>query len=170
MKARASRQEYRAGIKCSKSSRRRCSHMEYIAFDVHKHYTWAAVEDERGRIKREGKIPHARGLLQEFLKGCEPGSPVAVETVGNWYWIVDEIKSSGFNPKLVHAGKARLMMGMVNKTDKLDAHGLNQLQRTGTLPAACISQGSFGMLEIYRGSGCCLYDRGPSSRTALMPP
>lgn len=48
--------------------------MEYIAFDVHKHYTWAVVEDERGWIKREGKILHARGSLREFLKGCEPGS------------------------------------------------------------------------------------------------
>ena len=24
--------------------------MEYIAFDCHKRYTWAVVEDERGRV------------------------------------------------------------------------------------------------------------------------
>jgi len=24
--------------------------MEYIAFDCHKHYTYAVVEDERGRV------------------------------------------------------------------------------------------------------------------------
>lgn len=108
--------------------------MQYIAFDVHKRYTWALVEDERGRIEREGKIPHARGSLREFLKGCEPGSPVAVETVGNWYWIVDEIEAAGLVPRLVHAGKARVMSGCINKTDKLDVRGLNRLQRSGTLP------------------------------------
>lgn len=108
--------------------------MQYIAFDFHKRYTWALVEDERGRIEREGKVPHARGSLREFLKGCEPGSPVAVETVGNWYWIVDEIEAAGLVPRLVHAGKARVMSGCINKTDKLDVRGLNRLQRSGTLP------------------------------------
>ncbi len=37
-------------------------------------------------------------------------------------------------PRLVHARKAKLMMGMLNKTDRLDVRGLNRLQRTGTLP------------------------------------
>lgn len=128
--------------------------MEYIAFDVHKHYTWALVEDERGRNKREGKILHARGALREFLKGCEPGSRVAVETVGNWYWVVDEIEAAGLVPCLVHAGKAKVMSGCINKTDKLDVPGLNRLQRGGTLPTVWIPPGGFGMPGICRGSGC----------------
>jgi transposase len=33
------------------------------------------------------------------------------------------------------------MMGMINKTDKLDARGLNRLQRTGTLPEVWIPRG-----------------------------
>jgi transposase len=41
-------------------------------------------------------------------------------------------------PKLVHPRKAKLMMGMINKTDKLDVHGLNRLQRNGTLPTVWI--------------------------------
>ena len=98
----------------------------------------STVEDG---VKREGRIPHERGALMEFLATCEPGSPVAVETVGNWYWIVDEIEEAGFEPRLVHAGKAKLMLGMVNKTDKLDARGLNKLQRVGTLPVVWIPPG-----------------------------
>ena len=115
--------------------------MEYVGFDCHKHYTYAVVEDERGRVVREGRIPHERGALMEFLSRHEPGSPVAVETVGNWYWIVDEIEGAGCIPRLVHAGKAKLMLGMVNKTDKLDARGLNKLQRAGTLPEVWIPPG-----------------------------
>jgi len=125
--------------------------MEYIAFDCHKHYTYAVVEDERGRIVREGRIPHERGALREFLSRCREGSPVAVETVGNWYWIVDEIEEAGFRPRLVHAGKAKLMLGMVNKTDKLDARGLNKLQRAGTLPEVWIPPGELrDMRELPR--------------------
>ena len=59
---------------------------------------------------------------------------MALETAGNWYWIVDEIEQAQMQPKLVHAHKAKLMLGSINKTDKLDARGLNKLQRTGTLP------------------------------------
>src|SRR5918996_5304403 len=115
--------------------------MEYIAFDAHKHYTLASVARPDGRLVREQRLAHERGALQQFLARWEPGSPVALETVGNWYWIVDEIEGAGCIPKLVHARKAKLMMGQINKTDKLDARGLNTLQRNGTLPTVWIPPG-----------------------------
>src|SRR5919106_362 len=115
--------------------------MEYIAFDAHKHYTLASVARPDGQLVREQRLPHERGALQQFLARCEPGSPVAVETIGNWYWIVDEIETAGCVPKLVHARKAKLMMGEINKTDKLDVRGLNHLQRNGTLPTVWIPPG-----------------------------
>ena len=115
--------------------------MEYIAFDAHKHYTLASVARPDGQLVREQRIAHERGALQRFLERCERGSPVAVETVGNWYWIVDEIEAAGCIPRLVHARKAKLMMGQINKTDKLDVRGLNQLQRNGTLPTVWIPPG-----------------------------
>jgi transposase len=115
--------------------------MEYIAFDSHKRYTLAAVARPDGQIVREERIVHERGAWREFLGRGEPGAPVAVETIGNWYWIVDEIEAAGCVPRLVHARKAKLMMGQVNKTDKLDARGLNVLQRTGTLPMVWIPPG-----------------------------
>ena len=116
--------------------------MEYIAFDAHKHYTLASVARPDGRLVREQRLAHERGAFQQFLARCEPGSPVALETVGNWYWIVDEIEGAGCIPKLVHARKAKLMMGQINKTDKLDARGLNTLQRNGTLPTVWIPPGA----------------------------
>jgi transposase len=115
--------------------------MEYIAFDSHKKYTLARVEKPDGTLVRESRIEHDRGAITAFLRTVEPGSWVAVETIGNWYWIVDEIEAAGCRPRLVHARKAKLMMAMVNKTDRLDAQGLNRLQRTGTLPEVWIPQG-----------------------------
>jgi hypothetical protein len=58
--------------------------MQYIAFDSHKHYTLARVEDVTGHYTTEARIAHERGALKAFLASCEPASPVAVETVGNW--------------------------------------------------------------------------------------
>jgi transposase len=68
------------------------------------------------------------------LKSLPPGSQIAVESVGNWYWLIDEMEDAGHMPALVHPAKAKLMMGQVNKTDKLDARGLAILARNGTLP------------------------------------
>ena len=112
--------------------------MQCIAFDSHKHYTWALVQDETGKVLREQRVNHTRGGLRDFLEECEPGSPVAVETIGNWYWITDEIEQAGMVPQLVNARRAKLMNGSLNKTDKLDARGLNRLQQAGTLPTVWI--------------------------------
>lgn len=112
--------------------------MEYISFDYHKRYTLALVEQVEGGHKKQKRIVHERGKIREFLSSYKKGSPVAIETIGNWYWILDEIEEAEMVPRLVHAYKAKLMMGMVNKTDKLDVMGLNRLQRTGTLPTVWI--------------------------------
>jgi transposase len=114
---------------------------EYIAFDSHKHYTWVEREEMESRRRVQQRLAHAPGAIRRYLAGCEPGTAVAVEATGNWYWIVDEIEQAGLRPLLVHPRKAKLMMGMINKTDKLDAQGLNRLQRNGTLPVVWIPPG-----------------------------
>jgi transposase len=115
---------------------------EYIAFDAHKRYTWVDREDHSSGEVHQHRLEHAPGAVRRYLSGCAPGSSVAVEATGNWYWIVDEIEQAGMRPLLVHPHKAKLMMGLTNKTDKLDAQGLNRLQRTGTLPTVWIPAGS----------------------------
>ena len=63
---------------------------------------------------------------------------MALETVGNWYWIVDEIEEAGCIPLLAHAAKAKVMMGNIHKTDKLDAQGMATLLYLGKLPSVWI--------------------------------
>jgi len=92
--------------------------MQCIAFDSHKHYTWALAQDDKGKVLREERIGHERGALRGFLEAFEPGSPVAVETIGHWYWITDEIEEAGMVPQLVNARRAKLMCGSINKTDR----------------------------------------------------
>jgi transposase len=112
--------------------------MEYIALDIHKKYTWARVENIEGARLYECRLAHTHGTIKNFVHRFSEGSPVAVETVGNWYWVVDEIEAGGGKPQLVNARLAKLMMGSVNKSDKLDCKGINRLQRTGTLPTVWI--------------------------------
>ena len=110
----------------------------YIGCDAHKRYSIFVAMTDAGRAGTPVRVEHAREMYRAFLGGLPAGSPIAIETVGNWYWMVDEMEEAGHNPILVHAAKAKLMMGQINKTDKLDAQGLALLLRNGTLPAVWI--------------------------------
>ena len=114
---------------------------EYIAFDSHKRYTWVEREQVTTGKVQQFRVEHAPGAIREALAGCPRGTPVAIEATANWYWITDEIEQARCVPRLVHPRKAKLMMGLINKTDRLDTHGMNTLQRNGTLPTVWIPPG-----------------------------
>ena len=125
---------------------------EYIAFDSHRKYTLAEREEVETGEASQHRIEHRRGAITAYLADAEVGTSVAVEALGSWYWIVEEIESAGCEPLLVHPRKAKLMMGMINKTDKLDVHGLNRLQRNGTLPTVWVPpRGLRDLRELTRG-------------------
>lgn len=113
--------------------------MEYIAIDAHKRYSLVRVEDAAGALIEERRLDHAKGVFRSYLAGRPAGSPVAVETTGGWYWIVDEIEAAGQRPRLANAFLAKRMMGQLHKSDRLDCRGLNRLQRSGTLPTVWIA-------------------------------
>ena len=114
---------------------------EYIAFDSHKRYTWVEHQQANTGKTRTYRLEHAPGAIRQALAGSAPGTAVAIEATANWYWIIDEIEQAGCAPRLVHPRKAKLMMGQINKTDRLDTHGMNVLQRNGTLPMVWIPPG-----------------------------
>lgn len=113
----------------------------YIGCDAHKKYSVFAGISEAGERIPVKRVEHDKAVFRSFLKTLPPASQIAVETTGNWYWLVDEMEKAGHTPSLVHAAKAKLMMGQINKTDKLDAKGLATLARNGTLPEVWIAPG-----------------------------
>jgi len=44
-----------------------------------------AVLDGRGKVVRRTRVDHEPGAIRAFLSQFPPGTPVALETVGNWY-------------------------------------------------------------------------------------
>lgn len=114
-------------------------HSDYtVGCDAHKHFSLFTVLDENGDLVQQTRVGHVAGAIGSFLEQFPEGTPVALETVGNWYWIVDEIEAAGCIPLLAHAAKAKVMMGNIHKTDKLDAHGLATLLYLGKLPSVWI--------------------------------
>jgi transposase len=113
----------------------------YTGCDAHKRYSVFTAVDSQCRVALNRRVEHDRKGLRRFLDELPEGSPIAVETTGSWYWLIDEMEKAGHRPLLVHAAKAKLMMGQINKTDKLDARGLALLLRNGTLPSVWIPPG-----------------------------
>ncbi len=47
--------------------------MQYVGFDIHKHYTFYTQMDEAGQIQRQGKLTNSREALADFFgKVAEP--------------------------------------------------------------------------------------------------
>ena len=111
---------------------------QYIGCDAHKKYSMFTSVDEQGKRGRIVRVLHDREQFREFLQQLPARSPIAVESSGHWYWLVDEMERAGHEPHLANAGEAKRRMGKTNKTDKLDAQGLAILLRNGTLPEVWI--------------------------------
>lgn len=99
----------------------------YMGCDTHKKYSVFVGVGEVWEIISGAASGAWQRRLALLFKGLPPVSQIAVESVGNRYWLIDEIKEAGHIPALVNAGKAKLVMGNINKTDKSDARGLDVL-------------------------------------------
>ncbi len=115
---------------------------QYIGCDGHKQYSVFVAMDERGQASPAHRVEHEPQAFQAYLRRLPPGSPIALETSGHWYWMVEAMEQAGHHPVLVQARKAKLLMGLGNKTDKLDAKGLATLLRNGTVPVVWIPPGA----------------------------
>jgi transposase len=110
----------------------------YIGCDAHKKYSIFVTVDEKGGASSPERVNHDKDLYRKYLTTLPQGSPIAIESVGNWYWMIDSMEMAGHRPILVNPRKAKLLMGHLNKTDKLDARGLAMLNLNGSLPAIWI--------------------------------
>ena len=130
--------QYRPIMKNDEEERRYYSMDYFTGCDAHKKYSIFTVIDSECRLQFTQRVEHNREEFRAFIKTLAPGMPIAVESTSNWYWLIEELEKAGHRPVLTHAGKAKLMMGNINKTDKLDALGLAKLLRNGTLPSVWI--------------------------------
>ena len=85
-----------------------------IGCDAHKRYSQVEVQNDRGHVVRQARVYHEAGAVHRFFAQFPEGTPVALESVGNWYWIANEIEAAGCIPLLTHPAKAKVMMGHVN--------------------------------------------------------
>ena len=111
---------------------------QFIGCDAHKKFSLFVTMNEHGEYGRAIRIGQDREVFRAFLKDLPPGSQIALETSGSYYWLVDEMERAGHKPQLAHALTAKRRMEGRHKTDERDARGLAMLLRNGTLPRVWI--------------------------------
>jgi transposase len=111
----------------------------FLGCDAHRKYSVFVAMDENGKTEQPVRVEHNRQQFRLFLRHLEPGTDVAVEATGSWYWLVDELEAAGLIPHLAQPFAARRMLGPGSKkTDVVDARALATLLRNGTLPETWI--------------------------------
>jgi transposase len=111
---------------------------QFIGCDAHKKFSLFVAINEKGEYGRAMRVGHDRPVFREFLQNLPPGSQIALETSGSYYWLVEEMERAGHHPRLAHALTAKRRMAGRHKTDERDACGLAMLLRNGTLPQVWI--------------------------------
>ncbi len=67
--------------------------MLHVGVDLHKRFSQLAILDQGGAVTQR-RVEHTGTEMEEFLRGLEPASRIAVEATGNWYWFVDQAQAS----------------------------------------------------------------------------
>jgi transposase len=111
---------------------------QFIGCHAHKRFGVFAVMKENGEYEPVEQVSSDRLAMRAYLQDLPPGSEIAVEAGGTYYWLVDEMKAAGHHARLAHPSQAKQRMRGRNKTDAEDARGLAMLLRNRTLPLVWI--------------------------------
>src|ERR1700747_3563231 len=128
----------RSAFRAYISQRRYGSMKQYIGCNAHARYSIFVSLDENGRTGKPVRVEHDELEMRGFLSTLPAGSPVALETSGNWYWLVRAMEEAGLDPRVAGAAGGERRMPGRNKTDNLDAKGLALLLRNNALPEVWI--------------------------------
>lgn len=109
--------------------------MNYIGIDVHKRYSVACVQNERGEVIRRMRI---EGNRAEGFRACVKGEPAKAVIEACWGWgkVYDTLSGIENIEEVVVSNpvKTRLIADAQIKTDKVDAAALSTLLRGDFVP------------------------------------
>ena len=109
----------------------------YVGLDVHLRTCHATVMDEQGKILRQEKFPNERLELERILKGIDDAK-VAMEACYCWQPVYEFLENKGFEVKLAHPTKTRIIAEAKIKTDAIDSEALANLLRANLLPTSYV--------------------------------
>jgi transposase len=107
----------------------------YLGIDLHKRRSYVVLMDAKGNVMNEGGLTN--DAMSDHLHERVPHDTTAVlEATWNWQFMYDLLSDHCKRVMLAHPQKVKMIAEATVKTDKIDAHTLAHLARTGYLPTA----------------------------------
>ena len=118
----------------------------FVGLDVHLRTCHATVMDERGKIPKQEKFQNERLELERIFKGID-GARVALEACYCWQPAYEFLEGKGYEVKLAHPMKTRIIAEAKVKTDAKDSERLTHLLRSDLLPTSYVPPKEFRELR-----------------------
>jgi len=112
--------------------------MNYIGVDFHKSTSYITRIDGKGKLISQSQIFNTPEAINSWAKTLEPGDRVAVEAVGHWMYLYEQLEDSPCEFFLSHPQATKAIAHARLKNDRVDSEMLAQLLRTGLLPEAYV--------------------------------
>ncbi len=107
----------------------------YSAFDLHLNNSYLAIIDENGKRVFHRKLKNYPELIVQILKPFRSDVVgIVVESMFNWYWLVDLLSDEGYEVHLANPTKIHQYSGLKHSDDKDDAFWLTEMFRLKILP------------------------------------
>ena len=111
----------------------------YAAIDLHSNNSVLVIQDEHDKVVYEDRHPNDLAVILEQLSPYRKKiQAIAVESIFNWYWLVDGLMEAGYCVKLVNTVAVKTYDGLKYRSDEHEARHLAHLLRLGILPTGYI--------------------------------
>jgi len=104
--------------------------IQYLALDVHQATTVATVRDEQGSIRMRATVPTEAGAIVGLVRGLGARVHVVFEEGTQAQWLHDLLEP---HAERVIVCNVRGRSEMTNKSDRIDADGLSEMLRVGSV-------------------------------------
>ncbi|MFQ5695046.1 MAG: IS110 family transposase [Terriglobia bacterium] len=109
----------------------------YAGVDLHKRVTQLALLRE-GRSPAHFRFRNEKAAVTKVLHRLPPGTKIAVESTGTWWWFVEQARQCGHDVYLSHPQRTKAIASARLKSDKVDAEMLGKLLQGDLLPTVWI--------------------------------
>lgn len=109
----------------------------FVGLDVHLRTCHATVMNEHGGILKQEKFLNERRELERIFKGIDDAK-IAMEACYCWQPVYELLESMGYEVKLAHPMKTRIIAEAKIKTDATDSEALAHLLRANLLPTSYV--------------------------------
>lgn len=107
--------------------------------DLHSNNLMIGIVDQSGRRLKHQKLDCEIKQVDQFLAPFKARlKSIAVESIYNWYWLVDGLRALSYPVALANPAKIDQYSGIKHADDKNDAFFLAELQRLNILPTGYI--------------------------------